>query len=212
MHFVRHYRWPLLAGLLVLLALGTRVTVEQRAAYARAVEMEKAGKIDDAIDEYRWALRWYTPWGPAHDDAAAALWDLGNRAAKDNPERAVHALDALRSGLIASRSLWQPRADLVAQVNKIIPALLVRAADRGGDKRDKAKLLLEFTSAYARPIGVGPWTSLAVFLGFCVWIGGLFGVLRRGVDAQGHWLPVGWKWLGGSFVGFAVWTLAMWLG
>ena len=209
---VQALKWPIVAALIILAALGTRATVEQRAAYARAVALEQAGKLPDAVDEYRWALRWYTPWGPVHDDAAQALQDIGQRQAAADPELAVQAYDSLRSGLIASRSLWQPRADLVALCNRTLPGLLVRVADRRGDKRDAKVLLARFTADYARPVGVSPWTSLAVALGFVLWLGGLVMVVARGVDDDGRWLPEGWRWLAGSFAGFGTWVLAMWLG
>lgn len=209
---LRSLKWPLLACLIVLAALGARATVEQRAAYARAVALEKAGKLPDAIDEYRWALRWYTPWGPVHGDAAEALLDIGQRQAAADPELAVQAYDSLRSGLIASRSLYQPRAELVTLCNRTLPQLLVRVADRRGDKRDPKELLKRFTADYARPVGVAPWTSLAVALGFVMWLGGLVLVVARGVDDDGRFLPAGWRWLGGSLAGFAVWVLALWLG
>jgi tetratricopeptide (TPR) repeat protein len=205
------FRWPIAALLIVLGTLTTRATLEQQAAWARAVAFEKQGKLDDAIDEYRWTLRWYVPWGLT-DEAGQALVDLGNRASPQEPERAVRALDALRSGLIASRSLWQPRADLLAYANRGLPSLLVRVADRQGDKRDPKVLLAQFTRDYLRPVGVSPVTSAAVSLGFLLWLAGLVMVVRRGVDDAGKWLPAGWRWLGASLAGFTVWVLGMWLG
>lgn len=203
---------PALAVAVVLAVLAVRATVEQQAAWARAVELERQGKLADAIDEYRWTLRWYTPWGPAWDDAAEALRDLGTRHQQQDPELAVQALDGLRSGLIASRSLWQPRSDLVQWCNRTLPPLLVRVADRQGDTRDKAKLLQQFQADYARPVGVGPWVSLAVSGGFLLWLLGLVQTVRKGVGEDGRMRPAGWKWLGGAGVGFAAWLAAMWLG
>ena len=212
MPWLSRMRWPLLAVALVLGALSARATIEQRAAWDRAVTLEREGRLADAIDEYRWCLRWYTPWGPAHDDAADALLDLGTRLSADDPERAVQALDNLRSGLIAGRHLWQPRAELVDHVNRTIPQLLVRVADRRGDKRDPKVLLGRFTADYARPVGVGALTSLGVALGFLVWLGGLVQVVRRGVDDQGRFTRAAWPWFGASVGGFGVWVLAMWVG
>lgn len=200
----------------VLASLAVRSTIEQRQSYARAVALETAGDLWRAVDEYRWALRWYTPWGPDHDDAAHALRDLGHRHAAADPELAVQALDNLRSGLIAGRSLWQPRADLVAMCTEQLPPLLLRVAERRGDPRAvgpaKAAFLAQLTAAYARPVGVGPLTSAAVAVGFVLWITGIVLAVRRGVDAAGKWLPSGWRWLGASTAGFGLWALAMWLG
>lgn len=207
----RAWLWPLLAVVLVLASLSVRTTWEQRAAYARAVHYERDGDLWRAVDEYRWALRWYTPWGPDTDDAAAALRDLGQRHAAADPELAVQAWDNLRSGLIASRHLWQPHAALVAEANQALPPLLLRVAERRGDARDKAQLLQHFRTAYARPVGVGPWTSLAVAAGFVAWLAGLGLALARGFDAQGRWSRAGLRPLGLSLAGFVVWLAALWL-
>lgn len=205
-------RYPLLAAGLVLASLAIRATWEQRAAWTRAVQYEQSGDLWRAVDEYRWVLRWYTPWGPDHDDAAAALLDVAARTEATDPELAVQALDNLRSGLIAGRSLWQPRADLVAQCNERLPPLLVRVADRRGDGRDKQLLLAQFQKDYARPVGVAPLTSLAVGGGFVLWLLGLVLVVRRGLDAEAHWQPAGWRWVGVAALGFALWAGGMALG
>ncbi len=199
------------AAVLVLAVLATRATWEQWQAYGRAVALENEGRLVDAVQEYRWTLRWHTPWGPVHADAANALTEIANRSEKDDPKLAVQALDGLRSGLIASRSFYQPRADLVQMVNERIPALLVRVADRSGDRRDPAALLAQFQADYARPVGVSPWASMAVSLGFVLWLAGLVLAFRKGWDEAGRWRRDGWRWLGASAVGFVCWTLAMWL-
>lgn len=180
-------------------------------AYERAVQYEKAGNIDSAIDEYRWALRWYTPWGPWHTDAAEALWDIGERALDANPERTVRAWDGLRSGLLTGRSFYQPGADTIAKVNAKIPAVLVRMAQRRGDTRPPDKLLERFTADYARRVGVPIWASLAVSFGFLLWVAGLVFAFARGTDDDGRLRANGWRWLGAALVGFIAWTLAMWL-
>ena len=137
---------------------------------------------------------------------------IAKDAEQPEPMRALRALDALRSGLIAGRHLWQPRADLVAMVNARIPAVMVRVAEKTGDKRDKALLLAQFTRDYARPVGVSPLTSAGVSLGFVAWLLGLLMLARRGLDADARVTRTGWRWLGVSIGGFVVWTLAMWLG
>ena len=211
-------RLPLLAALLVLGSLAARATYEQVQAFGRAEALEKSGKIDEAIDEFRWTLRWYTPWGPKWTLAADALVKIADDAeqakSEDSaaPMRALRALDALRSGLIAGRHLWQPRADLVAMVNARIPAVMVRVAEKTGDKRDPKQLLAQFTRDYARPVGVSPLTSAGVALGFIAWLLGLLMLARRGLDAEARVTKTGWRWLGVAICGFAIWTLAMWLG
>lgn len=206
-------RWapPAAAVLLVLTSLAIRASLEQRDAWDRAVAFEAAGNTERAIEEYRWTLRWYTPWGPPVAAATLALVDLAQRHAAEDPETAVQAWDALRSGLIAARSLYQPHAELVERASRELPPLLVRVADRRGDRRDPTKLLARFQADYARPVGVNPWTSLAVTLGFVAWIGGLWWSARRGVDTSGHWQRAGWQGIGIALVGFATWATAMWL-
>ena len=198
------------AVLIALTVLAVRSTVEQWQSYGRAVALENQGELVEAVAEYRWTLRWYTPWGPVHDDAAEALVEIAKRAERDKPRLAMEALDALRSGLIASRSFYQPRADLVAHVNKTIAPILVRVAEREGDKRDKDKLLSRFEADYARPVGIASWASLAVSLGFVLWLFGLVMAIRDGVGEDGRWRRQGWRWVGASVAGFACWALAMW--
>lgn len=197
---------------IVLTVLAARSTWEQWQAYDRAVALENSGDLASAVQEYRWTLRWYTPWGPVHGDAAEALVAIADRSEESDPKLALQALDGLRSGLLAGRSFYQPMADTVAVCNQRIPPLLVRLADRDGDRRDPALLLKRFQADYDRPIGVPAWVSLAVSLGFIIWIGCLLLAFRYGFDSEGRWLARGWRWLGGSAVGFACWTLAMWLG
>lgn len=199
------------AALLVLAVLATRSTVEQWQAYGRAVALEHEGRVRAAVQEYRWTLRWYTPWGPVHADAAEALLQIAGQHEAADPEVAVQALDGLRSGLIAGRSFFQPRAALLQQANERLPALLVRVAQRRGDKRDPQALLARFTADYQRPVGVAAWASMLVSLGFTVWVAGLLMAFRRGVDSAGRWTPAGWRWVGISGAGFACWALAMWL-
>jgi hypothetical protein len=211
-------RWPLLAALLVLGSLAARATYEQVRAFERAETLAKSGNIDEAIDEFRWTLRWYTPWGPKWTDAANALVQIADDAEQakaesgQEPMRALRALDALRSGLLAGRHLWQPRADLVAMVNARIPAVMVRVAAKTGDKRDPQQLLAQFTRDYARPVGVAPLTSAGVVLGFLAWLLGLLMLARRGLDAEARVTKTGWRWLAVAMGGFILWTLAMWLG
>ena len=96
-------------------------------------------------------------------------------------------------------------------VNSRIPAIMVRVADRAGDKRDPAVLLARFTADYARPVGVSAWASLAVSMGFVIWLLGIVMAFHRGFNEAGRWQREGWRWLGASAAGLACWTLAMWL-
>ena len=200
-----------LAGGALLAVLATRATLEQVDAFDRAQVLVAAGDTRNAVLAWRQALRWHTPWGPRSDAAADALLAVASQAAANDPELAVEALDALRSGLNAARPLYQPRADLVLHVEKTIPALLVRVAERRGDKRDKRDLLARFEAAYARPVGVSTWASAAVSLGFLLWLAGIVMAARFGVDEAGRWQRAGWRWVGMSIGGFACWALALWL-
>ncbi len=204
--------WPAIAAVVVVVGtLAIRSTVEHMQAYRAAVALEQQGKLDAAIDEYRWALRWYTPWGPWHGDAAEALWELGSRSAADHPERTIRAWDSLRSGLLTGRSFYQPQAALLAKVNGALPPVLVRVAERRGDTRSKEALLKRFTADYQRPVGVPAWASLAVSFGFILWVLGLVMAFARGTDERGKLRGAGWRWLGISALGFAAWAGAMWV-
>lgn len=205
------WRWLASAVAIVLAAMAARATWEQHDAWARAVEAEHAGRHDDAIAAYRWVLRWHTPWGPHQGDAAEALWQLADAAEAQHPERAVFALDALRSGLIASRWLWQPQAARLQAANERIPGLLVRVAERRGDPRPKDELLRRFAADYARPVGVPGWVSLLVGGGFLLWLGGMALAWSHGLDASGRLARAGWRWVGASAAGWTMWLAGLWL-
>jgi hypothetical protein len=205
----RRWVWPTVAILVVLATLGTRATLQQQAAWTEGVTLEQQGDIAGAVAAYRSTLRWYTPWGPVWQDAAEALVDLANRSQGQEPERALLALEALRSGLVAARSLWQPRADLLDNANRTLPELMVRVAERQGDTRNTKQLLAKFQADYERPVGVGPLASLAVLLGFLTWAGCLVAAFWRGVDDKGRLTRAAWTWGAGSLAGLAVWLLAM---
>ena len=206
------WRWPLVALALALAAMAGRAVFEQTEALARARVAEADGDAEAAIVEYRWVLRWATPVGPHDGEAAEALLRIATDAEAQRPDRAAFALDALRSGLIASRWLWQPRAALLADINARLPPWLVRVAERRGDGRDKQELLAQLQADYARPVGVPGWLSLLVGLGFCAFLCGLFGAWARGVDADGRWHAAAWPWVLAALGGFAVWTSALWFG
>jgi hypothetical protein len=210
----RSRRWLALAlaGLVVLVAMGSRATFEQISAMDRAVAAEADRRLDDAIAEYRWVLRWTTPWGPVDNAAAAALIRIADADEQARPERAAFALDALRSGAIASRWLLQPHQVGLDAANARLPALLVRVAERRGDPRDKTALLNRFRADFARPVGVPGWLSLLVALGFIAWLTGLVLAWRDGVDDDGRWQRAGLRWLATAAIGFVVWAGALWLG
>ncbi|MCB9738011.1 MAG: hypothetical protein H6747_02010 [Deltaproteobacteria bacterium] len=206
-------RWIAAAAvLLVLLSLSIRSTWEQVAAFDRAIAAEQDGRIDDAIVEYRWTMRWTTPWGPRDAAAAAALVRIADAAEASRPERAAFALDAARSGAIASRWLLQPHADILAAANARLPGLWLRVAERRGDPRDKDALRRRLEADVARPVGVPGWLALLVALGFGLWTFGLWRGLSRGFDEQGRFGPAGWRWLAASALGMATWATALWLG
>mgnify|MGYP004375457347 CR=1 FL=1 len=197
------------ACMVVLAAMGLRATQEQIAAFEAAQVQQDAKQLDRAIVSYRRAVRWYTPWGPKHGKAVDALRQIADKHQKLRPEVAVQALDGLRSGLLASRSFYQPRAADLAYANTTLPTLLARVADRVGDKRPN--LLKRFTADYARPVGVSIWVTFGVTLGFLLWIGSLVMAWAVGVDDEGRLATRGWRWMASSVAGFATWVLTLWL-
>lgn len=206
-------RWPIaVAAALIFFALAGRSTWEQIAAFDRGAVAEADNRIDDAIVEYRWAMRWTTPWGPRDAAAAAALLRIADEAEASRPERAAFALDAARSGAIASRWLLQPHADALAQANARLPGLWLRVAERRGDTRDKAALERRFRADVARPVGVPGWLALLVAAGFGLWLFGLWRALQDGIDDEGGLRRQGWRWLAASAAGMLTWGLALWLG
>jgi tetratricopeptide (TPR) repeat protein len=159
------------------LAVLTCATLELRAG----TELDKArallseGDYTAAHRHYFQALNWYAPWGSSQA-AADELMDLcqGHIAAGRRSE-ALQGLLRLRSGLMAARSFYQPRRDLLERANPLIALSL--ASLKLGDSAPRDQILSQaaiYQALYAAdPSDRQPWLFMVVF-SFLLWAGAAF--------------------------------------
>ena len=156
---------PLAIVLAVLGALAIRVVVEGRAALA-------AG-------DYETAARWYLPFAPHVDEAYAKLRTLTK---SEDPVVALAAWRSIRSAARATRSLWQPHADDLAEADAQIAKL--SAAAPGGGKLDGDRLAWH-QQRLARDVRPSLVAAILAGVGILLWVVGAFVLARRGTFAVG---------------------------
>lgn len=134
-----------------LVAVSIRVVLAGREALEEGDAAAAEGRVDDAIAAWERAARWYLPLAPHVDDAYARLIDT---AGKGRPH-ALPAWRAVRSAALATRTLWTPHADDLAQANAQIAELASRdpagAASGGPDAATRKTFHIERLAHDPRP-------------------------------------------------------------
>ena len=202
----------LLVVFVVFLAIWVKVRLEAGAALRRAVVLESEDRIELAIAVYRQTVRWYTPGSGPVAEAVDRLWSIGERMEADGDvDRALMAYRALRSGLYATRSLYQPYAERLGPASDRIAALMAAqeaAADRSVSRSEREahhRALLDVDHA------PNAWWSLLAVLAFAAWAWSLFFLATRAFDEETGRLsrPTAYLGAGAFVVTFAVWALAL---
>lgn len=161
---------PLLAfGCFFLLAAYLKAYLESRSAYLKAESLLSNGKIRDAVRQYSYALRWYTP-GSAYPHAALRrISRLGELAyASGDWDGALFCFQQLHASLASLRSLWQPFSHDMKQTQERLFVLLDFLPSRVGPLQSSPLLRQErFSSALlsASPPPLLP-SAAFLFLGF----------------------------------------------
>ena len=144
--------------LLLVLAL----VVAGREALAEGDRAAADGRLDDAIAAWERSARWYLPFAPHVDDAYARLVET---AGKGRPY-ALPAWRAVRSSALATRTLWTPHADELAEANAQIAELSSRepagAASGGPDAATRKTFHVERLAHDPRPQPIAAWFMLLV--------------------------------------------------
>jgi hypothetical protein len=183
---VRALRALALAALVVAL-LVARVLVAAHGEYAQAVSAERAGQLDAAIVHYRRAIGWYAPGSPYGARAIAALSALAEHAQQQgDTARALAAQRAMAGGIASARSFFTPHQ-----------SALELAQQKAGVT----------TKSPADP---SPFFSFTAVLGWLAFVGSAFGLVLRGVDAEGRFAGAA-RWGGGLALGLAVFAFSLWL-
>jgi hypothetical protein len=150
-----------------------RVLVTARQAIIRAEESLAAGRPDDALFHYRRAAHAYAPLNPWNSLAYDRLWQMGRKAElTGDQDGALQAYRAIRSAILAARSLYTPHAGRLEEVDGRIARLMARqpapAIDADKSEAQRMHEHLDLLRSTPEP---DPFWSLVLVLGFASWVG-----------------------------------------
>jgi hypothetical protein len=170
---------------IVLAALGTlaiRVVVEGRAALIDGDSAMAQSDPFAAVRAYEASARWYLPLAPHVNSAYERLRALTK---SQQPGVALAAWRGIRSASRATRGLWTPHADDLAAADRAIAELSARDPEAGpvAPGADPAAREAWYRSRLARDNR--PSHVVVAVLGIVLWVGGAFGLVRRGITASG---------------------------
>lgn len=129
------FRWTvpyLIAGTILL--GGAAALLDQRSAgrFERARNLENEGNLVDAIEQYEWAVRSYTPFGDTPGQALERLETIASNAEIQNDsDTAIQAWQAIVSGLAVVENVVQPYSETLAAAEKRLETL------RDGQTRER---------------------------------------------------------------------------
>jgi hypothetical protein len=137
------------------------------------------GDLQKANRHYFQALNWYAPWGSSQK-AADELMDMAEKnLGRGEKNEAYHSLLRLRGGLLAARSFYVPRRDLVEKANALIVLYLAEAklgpqASRQ-ELHSQALIYEKLYSLDALPKQSG---YFFILLGFFTWVVASFWMIK----------------------------------
>ncbi|HEU0029612.1 MAG TPA: hypothetical protein VFQ53_03190 [Kofleriaceae bacterium] len=166
--------------LAVLGVLALRVVREGRAALAEGDEALAAKRPGDAVAAWESAARWYLPFAPHVDEAYDRLRSFARE------RKSLPAWRAIRSAALATRSLWTPHDDDLAEANAQIAELSAADPDGAPVLGDDVGLRRAWhagrLAADPRPSDAA--SALALF-GVAAWLAGIAVLVARALDDRG---------------------------
>ena len=167
-------KWIAAVVVAALAALGLRVVLEGRSALASGDAALADNRPVDAIAEWEAAARWYLPGAPHVGEAYERLRQFAQT------HHSAAAWRAIRSAARATRHLWQPHAEDLADADREITALASADPERapaGGP--DRAKFAAWHAEQLARGTRPGTGSAVLAILGIACWLAGMALVIRR---------------------------------
>jgi hypothetical protein len=210
--FTRNALRVLLVLAVMLGAFTVRVVTSAKAELEVADRRRASGEMEAAIVHYRRAARWYAPFSPLH---VHALHELASIAAdaeyRGDVELALSGYRAIRSSILATRSLYVPEQARLNAANKRIAVLMsglpAPPMDAGKSREQLEREHLVLLQANPDP-KVG-WT-LVLLLGFVAWVSGAFLFTLRAIDEEDRFVRrEALRWGSVIVLGFAAFVLGM---
>jgi len=166
-----------------LATISLRVVLEGRAAIADGDDALADRRPVDAIAAWESAARWYLPLAPHVDEAYDRLRDYAKA------HRSMAAWRAVRRAALATRTLWQPHADDLAEANAALTELAAADVERapGGiaEPTDYAAWHAQLLAADPRP---SSGAAVLAICGIACWLVGM-GMLLNRADRRRFRLP-----------------------
>lgn len=179
--------WSLLgtALLLALLVVLGRLTWEARAGLARGRALETEGATLEAIAHHLDAARAFYPGNPyaalAFDRLETLAFPSPDAPANADVER--RALEALRTAVLATRSIYLPHAAAFRKANERLATLYARWESVG--QADTPESLARRESFHRDKLnalpGPRPLPALVALAGLFLWVGGAWAFMTRGL-------------------------------
>jgi hypothetical protein len=183
-----YHRWLFIAAavVLALVVVCVRLLVDARSALVAGERAETRGDRLEAIRHYQDAARMYLPASPYVRDALDRLDALAAAATQSGDGPSVRAaLEAERAAILATRWLVIPNQSRLPQLERRLAQVLAATEDRsvapGVSFEARAAWHLERLAR--RPGPALPYVLLAL-AGLGLWVGGIVGFLRKGLDAN----------------------------
>ena len=179
-------RWVVFGVCVIILGLWCRTWWSSRAEFTRATALERAGKLDQAIEHYQYAARWYTPFSQTPKDARLALQRIAaNAKSKADTVTALKAYRRLRGAILSTRGLTNPGQSILEDVNQAIAGLMAKQQLRSGDLSVQGRSEVELTAYHLGLLKLDPipgygW-SLLIVVSFVGWISGTIFTIRKGL-------------------------------
>ena len=183
-------RWLVVVAILFG-AFTVRVVASAASELERAGELERESDVVSAVVHYRRAVRWYAPLSPYHARALVALARIGAEAERaGDPELALSAYRAIRSGILSTRSFYTPETERLSAANARIADLMAAAPPPpidAGKSRDQ--LRAEHLALLQADNGPDLGWTLVLLAGFGLWVFGAFMFSLRALDDEERYIP-----------------------
>ncbi len=193
-----------------LLVVVVRLSWQGTSEFRAGERFAEAGDVHEACVRYGRAIHLYLPLSPLPGKAGGRILGLADGVAETEPRLARFCLEELRGGLLAIRSTWQPRADLVAEAEERLVPLMIDDPRGAWPDPQLPAAEREAIAAAALAEREDPallWV-LVMGVGWVLWIGGAALAIVRGVPSSAQ-APVDWgvvlRFGGAAVVGYGLW-------
>jgi len=187
-----------------------RMNYESKKEYYLGEKAHRAGKVEEAISHFDRALHWYYPGNPHIEVAAQGLWKIGQSVEGPNRKIALMAYDALRGGILSTRSFYVPHRTWLEKANGRIARLRAEEEVESNKKADIAKTVEYHQKLLAHEEQPNLFWSLVVTLGFLGWAGSVAGFIWRGFDREGRMLlRPSLPWIASTTLCFGAWIAGL---